>query len=353
MTNLENLLPKELKKIIENLQNILTKKENSKSVINDVVGNERKNICCPCCSSTNIVKDGLYKGRQKYKCKECNRKFNSLTNTPFHHTRLTYRQIEEGYQCLVDQQTIRKTAAKLNISTKTAFTLRFKIISCLKVQREEAKLTGEMELDEYYLNINLKGTKPENMPRISKPRKSSGKGKRGITSHDICIISGVDENDNMYFEVGGTGEVTSNMIRNTIASKIINSTKVETDCKSSYESIAKENNWNLIQIKAEGHTDDKGNNLANINSLHSELTSFLGKFHGVSTKHLQEYLDWFVFRKYQNYSIDYLEQEEDFEKNTITKYTDIKFSNVCDNHSIFDFLDIYRDYNYHPSNSTT
>ena len=350
---INNLLPNELRVIIKKLQKLLDMQENSKSIINEVIGNERKNICCPKCQSSNIVKDGTYKGKQKFKCKDCNKKFNTLTSTPFHHTRLTYGQIEEAYQCLVDKHSIRKSEKRIGVSTKTAFTLIFKLISCLKSTRTNAKLSGDMELDEYYLSINLKGTKKENMPRASKKRKSSGSSKRGISKHKVCVTSGIDECDNIYLELAGTGPVTSDMIKNTIAAKIVNPKKVITDCKSSYESIAKENKWNLKQVKSGTYVDDDRNNLANINSIHSELTSFLSTFHGVSTKHLQEYLDWFSFLKYLNYSIDYLEQADYFEKCTITKQTDIKFDNVCDNHSILDFYDVYKDYNYHPSNSTT
>ena len=191
------------------------------------------------------------------------------------------------------------------------------------------------------------------MPRISKPRKTHGTGISGISKHAVCVISGVDENDHMIFKVAGAGNVTSDMIRNTIAKKINNPTKITTDCKSSYESVAKENNWNLKQVKSKCYTDSEGNNLANINSLHSELTLFLSQFHGVSTKHLQEYLDWFSFSKYQSYSVDYIEQPDDFEKNTITKSTKIKFSNVCNNYSIFDFFDLYSDYDYQPLKTTT
>ena len=49
---------------------------------------------------------------------------------------------------------------------------------------------------------------------------------------------------------------------------------------------------------------------------------FLSRFHGVSTKHLQEYLNWFAFSKYQNYSINYVNQADDFKKKTITKSTE-------------------------------
>lgn len=350
---LELLLPKELEKIINQAQKILNVKEQSKGIIDLVIHNERENICCPKCGSTIIKKNGKYKNRQLYKCKICKKKFNELTNTPFHHTRLNYKQIETAYDCLVNKLPIRKVAKKIGVSTRTAFTLRFKLITCLKDTKDKDNLTGNIELDEYYLSVNLKGTKKENMPRISKPRTKHGTGTSGISKHTICVTSGIDEEDHIILKVAGTGSVTSNMIKNTIVPKIKNSTKVTTDCKSSYESVARENNWNLKQVKSKGYVDAEGNNLANINSLHSELTLFLSQFHGVSIKHLQEYLDWFSFSKFQNYSIDYLDQPNDFEKNTITKQTEIKYSNVCNNYSIFDFFDLYKDYNYQPPKFTT
>lgn len=35
------------------------------------------------------------------------------------------------------------------------------------------------------------------------------------------------------------------MIKNTVTPRIYNPTKITTDCKSSYESVAKENGWTL------------------------------------------------------------------------------------------------------------
>lgn len=170
--------------------------------------------------------------------------------------------------------------------------------------------------------INLKGTKPENMPRISKKRQKNGTGKSGISKHTVCVISGVDEHDTMIFKVAGTSSVSSDMIKDTIAKYIPKGSKVITDCKSSYESVAKENNWCLKQVKSKGYVDNEGNNLATINSLHSELEFFLSRFRGVSTKHLPEYLDWFVYMKYLNYSKEYIEQTNTYKK----RYYCIKYN---------------------------
>ena len=298
----------ELREIIKKLSSKLKILEASKNAIYDMVLREKQILYCPRCGSIHINKNGKYNGRQNYICKDCKKKFNDLTNTIFHHTHLTYNQIEKAIGCVINLFSIRKMASILNTSTKTAFTLRHKVISCLKSIIQSFKLNGKIELDEYYLSINLKGTKTENMPRISKKRTSHGSKKRGISNHKICITSGIDENDNMFFEIAGTSSVTSKMIKNTVVPKICNPKKVITDCKSSYESVAKENNWILKQIKSGTYIDEENNNLANINSLHQQLTLYLSNFRGVSTKHLQEYLDLFCFLKYLNWTIEYAEQ---------------------------------------------
>lgn len=343
----------ELREIIEILNNKLELLEGSKKAICNMVLKEKELLCCTRCHGTNINKNGKYKERQNYICKDCHKKFNSLTGTIFHHTHLTYKQIEKAFDSMINLFSIRKTAKIVKISTKTAFTLRHKIMSCLKVIVNSFKLSGEIELDEYYLSINLKGTKKEDMPRASKKRTSHGRNKRGISNHKICITSGYDENDNIFFTVAGTSSVTSQMIKDTVVPKINNSTKIITDCKSSYESIAIENNWNLKQIKSGTYSDENGNNLANINSLHQQLKLYLSNFRGVSTKHLQEYLDLFCFLKYLNWSVEYEEQLKEFKNKVCIKNTNITYSNVCCNYSIFDFYNIYRDYSFHPPKTTT
>lgn len=345
---IEKMLPEEIQNLISVLGNELVKKRESKTTIDLEVLRERKEVVCPYCNSKNIKKNGKYKDRQLYKCKDCKKKFNSLTNTPFHHTRLTYSQICEAYNCLVNKVPIRKMANKLEVSVKTAFILRFKIISCLKEIANNVEFKGEAELDEYYLPINLKGTKTKNMPRFSKKRQKNGTGKGGITKHTVCVTSGVDSYDNMIFKVAGTSNVSSDMIENTIAKYVPKGCKVTTDCKSSYESIAKKYNWNLKQVKAKCYVDEEGNNLATINSLHSELDHFFSGFRGVSTKHLPEYLDYFVYLKQLNYKKEYKEQPKAYKKDTITLNSLIKYNNVFDNYSNIDFKKVYEDYSQPP-----
>lgn len=351
--NIANLLPHQVEKLIKELTLLLNQQEKSSNVIYEIVKNEKNIVCCPICNSCNVVKNGhTKKGIQTYKCKDCDKRFNDLSNTIFHHTHLTYKQLVKFFECMRDKFSIRKTAKLVSISVTTAFTLRHKILDVLRKIRENIKLHGRVEVDEYYISINLKGTKQENMPRFSKPRKSNGNGKRGINSHKVCVESAIDEYDNTFLEIVGNGPITSEMAKNSLTPKLQNVSELITDCKSSYESVAKENNWNLIQIKSGTYTNEDGDSLANINSLHSGLEVFLSHFHGVSTNHLQGYLDWYMFDKYLNYTTEILEQVEVIEKNTINKTSNITYSNVYNNYSGLDYNVIYSDYNYHANSST-
>lgn len=201
-------------------------------------------------------------------------------------------------------------------------------------------MSGEVECDEIYKSINLKGTKP---------RQSNGTTKRGINSHKVCIASAIDENDNMFMKIVGTGPISSDMTIQSLSPKLGKITKFVTDCKSSYKKLAKDRRINLKQLKAKGYTDSEHNSLANINSVHSECSKFLSHFRGVSTKNLQGYLDWFCFDKYLNFSLEDNRQINTLLKKSMTVSTTININNVYSNYSGLDFYKIYSDYLYTPT----
>lgn len=351
--NLNSLLPYQIKELINILNKLLDNYEKDNKIVYEIVRTENSRVFCPFCHSLYIVKDGhTKKGNQTYLCKDCHTRFNNLTSSLFHHTHLSYKQISKFFECIRDKFSIRKTAKLMNVSTRTVFILRHKVLDILKNVRENIKLHGIIEADEYYESINLKGTKTEDMPRASKPRKTKGTGSRGINKHKICIETCIDEYDNSFLEIVGTGPITSEMVEKSLLSKIYNVKKFITDCKSSYESFAKKNNINLIQIKSGTYKNSNGDTLANVNQLQSGLESFLSHFHGVSSKHLQHYLDWYSFDKYINYTVEVLEQTHDIESTVITKNTDISYKNVYGNNSDLDFDNIYSDYNYHAKCTT-
>lgn len=45
-------------------------------------------VHCPACNSHNVKKDGMRTSRQCYQCRECNKKFDDLTDTVFSNSKL-------------------------------------------------------------------------------------------------------------------------------------------------------------------------------------------------------------------------------------------------------------------------
>ena len=347
--DINNLLPEEIEEAIKRLTNALEIVKGRKNTNSKFVAKEKDNISCPYCCCNHVTKNGHDKNKvQIYKCDECHRYFTSCTNTLVAHTKLTYEQLMIFFECMSDKLSIRKTAAKMGVNKNTAFLLRHKVLDCISEIRKRLKLKGKTEADETYKPINLKGTKPKKMPRASKPRSSKGASKRGISNHQVCIASAIDEYDNCFLEIVGTGPITSKMVKDVYRRKSDEITYLITDCKSSYEQFSKDNNINLEQVKSGTYVNENGYSLGNINSLHSELDTFLSSFKGVSTKHLQHYLDWFSFQKFINYTTEVLKQPLTMMKRVTLYKCNIDTNNVYDNSSGINFNDVYSDYNYSP-----
>ena len=126
----------------------------------------KKKFCTVLNVNQRILIKTAHIKKDKIMCaKIVKRKFNNLTDTIFHYTHLSYEQVEKAFDSIINHFTIRKMAKLIKVSTKTAFTLRHKIMSCLKSIVDSFKLKGKIKLDEYYLSINLKGTKQQDMPK--------------------------------------------------------------------------------------------------------------------------------------------------------------------------------------------
>lgn len=358
MQNLENLiinmcndlLPEQLSKVVELLKSLFKTSITDMSTLSKVVKNEKKDFCCPFCQSNLVVKNGhTVKKIQRYKCKDCNRRFNDNTLTTCFRTRQSYETWLEFFKCMNDKLSIRKTAAKLNLNKNTVFSMRHKVLNVLSNFRESVELKGKVEADEMYLGINLKGLSKEKMPRFSKPRQSCKNTKRGINNHQVCILTAIDEYDNIFLKIVSNGPITSNEVINTFQKKSDNIEILVTDCKSSYEKYAKDFSIKLEQIKSGTYKNLNGYTLSEINGLHSNFEHFLSTFKGVSTKHLQGYIDWFIFDKYLNYSVEIIEQINIMMNYSISKESKLICADIYQKEFPFNIYEAYSDYNYSSS----
>ena len=277
--------------LLENLSDLCsTKNSNSKIISN--FRNEK--LFCEKCGC-KLYKNGTTKsGIQKYICSGCRVTSSETTNTIICHSKLSFEIWRTVIDNLLNGFSLRRIAEENNISLLTSFRLRHKVLYALKHFVENINLSGEIQSDEKYFSINLKGTKTKNMPRYSKKRTSTSSPYRGISHHKVCVVSSIDENDNLLLKIVGLGRCTTDMLNQSLGKKINKAKSITADSASAYQEFCKINNLTLNAIPSGFHENDIYN-ISEINGIHSQLETWLSKFRGVSTRHLQEYLDWFVY----------------------------------------------------------
>lgn len=134
------------------------------------------------------------------------------------------------------------------------------------------------------------------MPRMSKKRTSKCSSLKGISHHKICIITRIDEDDDLVLRIAGLGRESVEHYQ-ILNDKIENPKLLITDQAWGYTTYAKQLRCEWNQIPTGAHKSPNGNDFNGLNGIHSELKLWLKKYHGVSTRHLQWYLDIFVFKK--------------------------------------------------------
>jgi transposase-like protein len=252
---------------------------------------------CPYCGGSKVHKRGMQSGVQMYKCIECEKWFSSTTGTPLWDIKRKDKW-QSYLNCMQQGMPIKKIAKEIGICIQTSFDWRHKILSVLNNHVPE-KLTGRVECDELELPLSNKGER--NLNR--KPRKRSSDFVRNPKTKEVTtvqVISAIDENNQTYFKAVETKRITAKHLNKTIGKKLEKHSTLITDKHPSYRPFVKSKP--TIKHKTVKSTDhilkeDKNTNLQKINNQHKQLRQFLIKFNGVSSKYLQNYLNWYAYGK--------------------------------------------------------
>lgn len=302
---IDNLKPVELELISSYIYDLIRKK-----VTPDTSNYENIEVkCCPICGSVHFVKNGHdFKGNQKYMCRDCHICFTSTTGTIFHRSRISYNDWTSFIACELVGMSLEAESVAISRSINTCFSMRHKLYQAIEELMDNT-LGGLIELDPTYESINLKGTKPHNMPRYSKKRgkNNSHNSLRGISHHDICIIAAVDEYDHILLKIAGLGIENKDKLEQ-FSSYFDNGSTIISDNKPCIINFAKGNYLKSDYIPTLGgkkrYRTDKGNSLSSVNQLHQEIQILKYSKRGVSTRHLPGYLNWIIFKKKIRYQYE-------------------------------------------------
>lgn len=301
---------------------------------------------CPHCGSFSFVKNGRTKSqRQKYYCKDCEKSFSDTTNTIAHRSRKSYKDWIKVISDTLDCKPLRQTASETNIPTTTVFAMRHKILETLSSYKKDSmnNLSTTIEADSMYFPINLKGTKPDKMPRMSKRRTSSA--KRGISNHKVCVFTAVDEHDHTLIEIAGLGPESIDMLKQ-FKDRFNEDSLLITDSKASYIEFAASRKMNLDQIPSGFRVSNNGNNISTINGMHSQIRTFFRPFRGVSIRHLQGYLDLFRFYKDLRYTTEYTNMKNKTYCYAMPHDTQIYIDDIYNKQIPVDLYKAYGEYEY-------
>ncbi|MDO9628786.1 MAG: IS1595 family transposase [Acholeplasmataceae bacterium] len=254
-------------------------------------------------SQEHLVKYGkTSRGRQRYFNKTTGKTESDTSASIVRYTKKSYEQWSSFIKYMLYGLSLKAIALEVGISKTTAFAWRHKVIEAIKNYQEVIQLSGEIQADETYFLLNMKGPwKKKSMPRD--PKKKGGPGiYRGVSNEQVCVFVAIDENDQVITKIIGQGNPLKENLQEPLQGKVQQGSHFTTDSKSAYRDIIKDLGCALTQIPSGLHVKDEYS-LGLINQYHSELKTWFKRFRGVSTKHLENYLMWFRFMKYLNYQL--------------------------------------------------
>lgn len=261
--------------------------------------------CCPHCGDKKYVKFGIDKGSQRYKCKSCKRSFTEYTGTWM--AGLQRKDKIDDYLALMHQEkSLDKIKEALSINKKTAFDWRHKILAALQ-DSDDDDFTGITESDETFFLNSEKGRPVTDRS----PRKRGGKSKsKGVSNDQVAVIVTQDRKSVLDLSVVTMGRLKKIDIERAIGSRINkDQTILCSDAHVSYRGFAMDNNLEHHTLKGmiKQRVKDKIYHIQHVNSTHNRVKKWIGNtFWGVSTKYLQQYLNWYGIKEKLKYRNDQL-----------------------------------------------
>lgn len=222
---------------------------------------------CPRCNSTKIVKNGTYKHRQNYRCKDCRKAMSTHTGTVLSgiHKR---EQFIQYTKCLEEGLTIKQSAKQLGISIATSFAWRHKHLSAIR-PLEKNTFQEVKSFSIIKTNYSEKGRK-----------KVENKQKETLVKSLVCT----DLRGAVFVKKYNNSRELDGVLRNP---KLSSGVAVSVPNVQLQYAVQRQN----VNSKTTKPIQKKQFEIAKVTSI--KLDEWLYKFRGVATKYLQRYWDWY------------------------------------------------------------
>ena len=244
---------------------------------------------CPRCGHWHVVKRGKdADGGQRYLCRECSHTFRASTLKVFATTKLDRATWMRYAECHVDLLTLREVRDKCGVSLKTAWFMRHRVLEAISASMPPFRSSAGdgMQIDETYLRESFKGNRKNAECGIPRPAR---KRHEHVDNYEqICVLTGVNDAGDMFFEMAGRGNMTDDRAAEFLEGKVASGAVVTTDGSRAYPNVLK-----ALDVRRHDVSPSGKHGINVVNNLHSRLIGFLDGFKGVATRRLWNYLAWF------------------------------------------------------------
>jgi len=255
--------------------------------------NQADGYHCPCCGSTSY---GIHDRKKKYirlVCKSCGKKYSEHTGTVLcglHKPELWPRFVE----LTIEGRSLRYIRDELNIGLQTAFNWRHKFLSALTSSEEPGQLSGIVEVDEKEFDISDKGSKKLNRKPYKRP--SDRPDRMAKNEKLIAMVTVERKSRKSSMKLVKKGRLDKQTLDKELLTRINKKkTTLCTDAHPTYYGWTGDHDiphyW-VVASKGE-HTFEGIYHVQNINSHNSRFEKWFGRFNGVASKYLNNYLSYF------------------------------------------------------------
>ncbi len=223
----------------------------------------------------------------RYKCKNTGKYFNVKTNTIFDNTKMPLQKWFLAIWIVTSHKkgiSSLQLSRDLNITQKSAWFMLQRIRNCFG-DYSNTKLENEVEADETYI-----GGKNKNRHANKKV-----KGSQGRSSKDKTPVVGMVQRNGLLSAKKVT-DVKSETLTREIVKKVKESAKLYTDEWLGYKGVSRIYDHSIVKHNQGEYVNGRihTNTIEGFWSLLKR--GIFGIYHFTSKKHLQKYVDEFVFR---------------------------------------------------------